>query len=171
MERYHEMKDLAPRDIVARAIDTELKRSGDDSVVSRHHARERRISCASDSPTSTRAAWNSVSTSRKKPIPVVPAAHYWCGGVRTDLTGETDVANLFAAARVACTGLHGANRLASNSLLEALVFADAAAKATSQRLGDLSQRTGRGARVGRRRRHRERRSRRDQPRTGTRSDG
>jgi L-aspartate oxidase len=118
MERYHEMKDLAPRDIVARAIDTELKRSGDDAV----------FLCMEFGFDLT-----------KKPIPVVPAAHYWCGGVRTDLTGETDVTNLFAAGEVAYTGLHGANRLASNSLLEALVFADAAAKATSQRLGEISR--------------------------------
>ena len=126
--------ELAPRDIVARAIDHEMKRAGSDCVFLDISHRDRRFLETHFPNILARCMELGIDIARE-PIPVVPAAHYMCGGVLTDLDARTDVDGLYAVGETACTGLHGANRLASNSLLECVVFGEAAARhvATSRR--------------------------------------
>ncbi len=128
MPDHDERAELAPRDVVARAIDFEMKKRGLDCV---------HLDISHQSPAFLHAHFPNILARcaelgidiTREPIPVVPAAHYTCGGVLTDLAGRTDLPGLFAVGETSCTGLHGANRLASNSLLECMVFAQAAAQA------------------------------------------
>ena len=138
MPRFDPRAELAPRDIVARAIDHEMKRTGADCVyLDIRHKGESFI--REHFPNIHARCLQLGMDMTRQPLPVVPAAHYTCGGVLTDLAGRSDLPGLYVVGESACTGLHGANRMASNSLLECLVFADSAARDIEQRWRTLPE--------------------------------
>ena len=141
MERYDERKDLAPRDIVARAIDNEMKINGTEHVYldCRHFTKEK---FTEHFPNIYEKCLSIGIDITKHMIPVAPAAHYSCGGIKTDEFARTSIRHLYAAGECASTGLHGANRLASNSLLEAMVFAHRAYKHAIQLINQPENNTG-----------------------------
>jgi len=141
MQKYDTRLSLAPRDIVARAIDTEMKISGDEHVCldCRHLDSNRLIE---HFPTIYAKCLSIGIDITKEMIPVVPAAHFMCGGIQTDEYGRTSIKNLYATGECACTGLHGANRLASNSLLESVVFSHRAAIDALEKINTFDLNTG-----------------------------
>ena len=137
MAKYHPSKELAPRDIVSRAIDAELKRTGDDYVYLDIASYRDTDFIRTNFPGIYENCLKFNIDITKDPIPVVPAAHYCCGGVMANIDGTTEVKNLFVIGETACTGLHGANRLASNSLLEGLVCAHECANFIIKNISEL----------------------------------
>ena len=139
MEKYDSRKDLAPRDIVARAIDNEMKINGTEFVYldCRHMDQDKFREHFPNIHAKCLSIGVDVS---KDMIPVSPAAHYSCGGVKTDEWGQTSIRNLFASGECSSTGLHGANRLASNSLLEAMVFSHRSFLASLKLVNDIQLR-------------------------------
>jgi L-aspartate oxidase len=165
MPRYHHQADLAPRDIVARAIDAEMKASGTPHVwLDIRHKDEAWL--RQRFPQIFEGCEKVGLNMAKDLLPVVPAAHYTCGGVATDLAGATELPGLYACGEVGCTGLHGANRLASNSLLEAIVVAHRASLAVEKYFGARARRRRGDPRVEGPRRRRCRRTRRAHPQLG-----
>ena len=137
MQKYDERLSLAPRDIVARAIDNEMKNRGEDHVfldVTHKDAAQTRMHF----PNIYEKCLSLGIDLTKDYIPVAPAAHYLCGGILVDLNAQTSIKRLYAAGECSCTGLHGGNRLASNSLIEAVVYADAAAQHTISKINDYT---------------------------------
>ena len=131
MHKYHPMKSLAPRDVVARAIDSEMKRTGEECVyldIRMHSEEELKRRFPNIFAKCLEAGVNMATDL----IPVVPAAHFMCGGIKTGIDGASSIEGLYAVGETACTGLHGANRLASNSLLEALVVSRFAARSINE---------------------------------------
>ena len=133
MPKFHPDAELAPRDIVARAIDHEMKQTGSDNLYLDVSHKDADF-LKTHFPTVYQRCLEFGIDITRQPIPVVPAAHYTCGGVVVDTSGRTDLDNLYAIGETACTGLHGANRMASNSLLECLVYAQASAADISTKL-------------------------------------
>jgi L-aspartate oxidase len=133
MAGYDPRADLAPRDIVARAIDSEMKRTGTDHVYLDCRAMDRENFLQHFPNIYARCQQIGIDVFERM-IPIAPAAHYCCGGIKTDETGKSSILNLYACGECSSTGLHGANRLASNSLLEALVFAHRCSEAIAARI-------------------------------------